>query len=75
MRRPIHMLKFLWKTRHWNRKHFPGCPVRYGAGAECLSPEFLCASREDRLRYVSRAAYDPAVLDVLAERRGGEGDE
>lgn len=31
-RRTKHFLGFLgfrWKTRHWDRSHFPGCPKRY----------------------------------------------
>lgn len=41
--RPLRLARFRWKTRGWDRSHFPGCPVRYGRVGECLSPDELCA--------------------------------
>lgn len=40
--RLFYRLRFAWRTRHWNRDHFPGCPVRYGTSEVCLDPDFLC---------------------------------
>jgi hypothetical protein len=52
--RLIHRLKHRWNTRHWNRRHFPGCPVRYGTGTECISPELLCAKQRRKVRTMYR---------------------
>lgn len=46
--RVFSFLKFRWDTRHWNRNHFPGCPVRYGIPGECLNKsDVLNLCKED----------------------------
>lgn len=46
--RPLHRIKFWWKTLHWDQSHFPGCPVRYGTGIDCFDPDLLCATARRR---------------------------
>lgn len=45
--RIVHSIKMRWKTRHWDRRHFPGCPVRYGQSGECMGPDFCGAARTE----------------------------
>lgn len=45
--RPVHAVKFWWKTRHWDRDHGPGCPARYRHD-DCLRIELWCDAAVER---------------------------